>query len=955
MPLKYWSRATSVWYTDLRRRFAKQTAERSEHRTRSFEDAKDVAQEVFLQAYLNLGKLENPEKLASWIHTVTIRICNRWNQRYSKTVFIDELEEGALDNLYAERIPTPAEECERREMKEIVMDALKALPEKVSEVLMLYYMEDLSYQRIAKFLDLPVSTVKGRLQMGRRQLKEEMLKMVSKTIEGQRPEKQFTEKVVKEILEQVKKSSQEWNREDFANYTAKAEEAISKMSDETVRTKNRFELLDLHAKAAASWMGEPNVAYAKYEEALNLSREVDDKQRQADVLMSMAITACDQGILGKMSQYATQAVEIYDEMGEYLKSAQCVAMVELERMPDLGLPGESRERNVIGGYLLKSTPISGGISYIYEEAEGRRNAAFAKVYGCPSMTNLFAYLFRTKTLLKLPADAAGASWTDGFDPVGRFFGWPTWDVYSDAEFEKLVATSVIESQNERVVVPAGSFENCLKVVTEIQPAGGKYAVTIQERVYSGKRTIWFAPGVGIVQIRYECDDILLVDYDVRSESDEYLPLDVDNRWRYQWVCGDREWNTPAMYNEIVRVTAKSDGNNYIACAAYRFELEKQSQKEHHRNLLHTFRHTGDREGEKFALLDLGRITREDEKEESIKYYEELRKLSVESGDRVYELKMQSALEILRGGDEYKSKLQCEQEILKIHRTSGDKFAECKTLESIARLHSGNNHYQEAIPYYESAVKLNAKLGDFDSQKICQAETDFCRQATEDLENVIQAAYLYGEFTMYRDDSQIKGGSSGYSTIGEWPIGSGHGTPIDHLALLTNVNIDRKPKIGKIWTDSIGLGMVRARGQSEIAGVNESVTVPAGTFENCLFIRSEFVSSAENELVPEHKREVWEGYLAGTRLLWFAPGVGLVKCHYKHANGAVTDLHLSEYSVKEGNDDYIPLDVGNWWRHEWTEKKSRTSFMQLTKVVAEEKKEEMRVFHLSFTTRATKMT
>jgi hypothetical protein len=57
-------------------------------------------------------------------------------------------------------------------------------------------------------------------------------------------------------------------------------------------------------------------------------------------------------------------------------------------------------------------------------------------------------------------------------------------------------------------------------------------------------------------------------------------------------------------------------------------------------------------------------------------------------------------------------------------------------------------------------------------------------------------------------------------------------------------------------------------------------------------------------------------------LWFAPGVGLVKCHYEYANGAVTDLQLLEYSVKEGNDDYIPLDVGNCWRHEWMKKKSR---------------------------------
>jgi tetratricopeptide (TPR) repeat protein len=320
-----------------------------------------------------------------------------------------------------------------------------------------------------------------------------------------------------------------------------------------------------------------------------------------------------------------------------------------------------------------------------------------------------------------------------------------------------------------------------------------------------------------------------------------------------------------MYNETVRVTACADGNHYIACAAYRFQPEAQLFRKHYLNLLKMFRQVEDREGEKYALIDLCGTTWKGEKEESIKYHKELHKLSVETGDRIYELKMQSALEILRGGDEYESKLKREGEILKVHRASGNTFAECKSLENIARAHSEavhevtaerseHNRYKKAIPYYESAIKLNAELGDIGGQTSCQAEADFCQQAVEDLENNIKAGYVLGNASMYRDESQIKGGSSGYFSIGEWPIGS---TPIDHLAIFTGVNIDHKPKIGKIWTDGIGLGAASARGQSEIAGVSEIVTVPAGTFENCLFIRSEFVSSAENKLVPEH--EAWEGY------------------------------------------------------------------------------------------------
>ena len=69
------------------------------------------------------------------------------------------------------------------------MAAVDSLPPKCRETVILYYMNGLSYQDIADFLAVSVSTVRGRLENGRRKLKKEMIAMIKeefvrKVLEG---------------------------------------------------------------------------------------------------------------------------------------------------------------------------------------------------------------------------------------------------------------------------------------------------------------------------------------------------------------------------------------------------------------------------------------------------------------------------------------------------------------------------------------------------------------------------------------------------------------------------------------------------------------------------------------------------------------------------------------------------------------------------------------------------
>ncbi|MEN6337867.1 MAG: hypothetical protein ABFE01_26730 [Phycisphaerales bacterium] len=101
-----------------------------------------------------------------------------------------------------------------------------------------------------------------------------------------------------------------------------------------------------------------------------------------------------------------------------------------------------------------------------------------------------------------------------------------------------------------------------------------------------------------------------------------------------------------------------------------------------------------------------------------------------------------------------------------------------------------------------------------------------------------------------------------------------------------------------------------KGQARtVLDANETMSVPAGTFREVLKYKTTFAD------VQGDSKEV-VGFIDGTRYLWFARGVGLIRMRYEHSNGIVTEAVLLSHKLGGSSDACVPLHVGNRWTYAW---------------------------------------
>lgn len=140
----------------------------------SRDDASEVLQDAFVQAYTKLGSFRGSSQFYTWIYRVALNLAcshRRRNIRRRDEQSVDQIRElsGAEP---VDRNPQPEQAVERAEQAELVQAALLSISDEHRQILVLREMEDCSYETIAEILDLPVGTVRSRLFRARLQLKE---------------------------------------------------------------------------------------------------------------------------------------------------------------------------------------------------------------------------------------------------------------------------------------------------------------------------------------------------------------------------------------------------------------------------------------------------------------------------------------------------------------------------------------------------------------------------------------------------------------------------------------------------------------------------------------------------------------------------------------------------------------------------------------------------------------
>ncbi|MCA9977944.1 MAG: sigma-70 family RNA polymerase sigma factor [Anaerolineales bacterium] len=137
--------------------------------------AQDATQEAFVTAYQNLHQLREPDAFIGWFKQIVISQCHRLIRSHKiSTKPIDLTTDLSTDD-------EPAVLIESIELQDKVMAAIRALPEHEQEVTEMFYLRGYSQNEIAKTLQLPLTTVKKRLQYAREHLRLIMEAMFAPT------------------------------------------------------------------------------------------------------------------------------------------------------------------------------------------------------------------------------------------------------------------------------------------------------------------------------------------------------------------------------------------------------------------------------------------------------------------------------------------------------------------------------------------------------------------------------------------------------------------------------------------------------------------------------------------------------------------------------------------------------------------------------------------------------
>jgi RNA polymerase sigma-70 factor (ECF subfamily) len=139
--------------------------------TRNREAADDLAQEVFLKAFLALPKFHGKSEFGTWLYRISINHVRDYLRKKgrAKEVSLDDVAEVSFsDREQAERAEMEKETEARRTL---VQKFVQGLPEKYRIILTLRDIQGLPYEDISRVLRLSPGTVDSRLHRARRMLR----------------------------------------------------------------------------------------------------------------------------------------------------------------------------------------------------------------------------------------------------------------------------------------------------------------------------------------------------------------------------------------------------------------------------------------------------------------------------------------------------------------------------------------------------------------------------------------------------------------------------------------------------------------------------------------------------------------------------------------------------------------------------------------------------------------
>jgi RNA polymerase sigma-70 factor (ECF subfamily) len=164
---------------DIIRKHEKRAYQYAFRLTRNQDEASDVVAEAFVRVSNALPNFKGQSAFTTWLYRIVTNcfLDIRKREQSRKHVSLEQsmqLEGGEVERQVEDEGQGPDELAERNAREQAVQSALTDMPEYQRAMLVMYHVERLSYEDIAEALDLPLGTVKSRLNRARVALRERL-------------------------------------------------------------------------------------------------------------------------------------------------------------------------------------------------------------------------------------------------------------------------------------------------------------------------------------------------------------------------------------------------------------------------------------------------------------------------------------------------------------------------------------------------------------------------------------------------------------------------------------------------------------------------------------------------------------------------------------------------------------------------------------------------------------
>ncbi|KKM10336.1 hypothetical protein SY88_14130 [Clostridiales bacterium PH28_bin88] len=150
--------------------------------TRNQQQARDAVQDAFLKAFKRLDNFQEPKKFGAWISSIAALNALDLLRREKYIVPVGEPEElGQAVPLIFSGFPLPEQDAERGELRSRVREMVASLKPAHQQVLVLKFFHDLDDLEIAEMMEIPVGTVKSRLNRSLAQVGRKLMPQLDET------------------------------------------------------------------------------------------------------------------------------------------------------------------------------------------------------------------------------------------------------------------------------------------------------------------------------------------------------------------------------------------------------------------------------------------------------------------------------------------------------------------------------------------------------------------------------------------------------------------------------------------------------------------------------------------------------------------------------------------------------------------------------------------------------